>query len=81
MIEVDKKGIKAVTGKSNRLIYADKIIYDNEFITLIDGTERSKTWTKHNVEEFVDEKAALIYIEEKKWSHKCSNGESLPKVE
>lgn len=64
---VKKDKIKIVTNKSNRLIYADKAIYNDEFIALINGTEKSKTCTIHNVGEFADKKAAIDFVKEKKW--------------
>jgi hypothetical protein len=63
----EKDGVKTITGKSNRLVYASKAVYENELIALIDGTEKSKTWTIHSVEEFNDKSEAIAYIEERGW--------------
>ena len=64
MIAIDiKTGIKKITGASNRLISNDKL----GFITLIEGTKQSKTWTKQDVEEFDTRDAAITRIKEKKW--------------
>ena len=53
MINIDKNGIKKITGKGHRLVYAGK-----QLIDIIEGTEKSKTWTKHEVEELSTEKLA-----------------------
>ena len=64
MIEIDiKTGIKKITGASHRLVSNDKL----GFITLIEGTKQSKTWTKQDVEEFTTKDAAIKRIKEKKW--------------
>lgn len=48
-----KDGVKKITGKAFRLVYMEK-----QHITTIDGTAKSKTWTKQEVEEFMTEKQA-----------------------
>jgi|GEM_PF-2184681 len=54
MINIDTKtGIKKITGKGYRLVYAGK-----QLIDIIEGTEKSKTWTKQEVEELSTEKMA-----------------------
>ena len=54
MINIDTKtGIKKIMGKGHRLVYAGK-----QLIDIIEGTEKSKTWTKHEVEELSTEKLA-----------------------
>lgn len=59
MILIDtKNGIKTVTGESHRLIWMG-----NQHITTIDGTTKSKTWTKHEVEEFTEAKPLVDRIE------------------
>ena len=63
MIAIDKTGIKKITGASNRLVSNDEI----GFITLIEGTKQSKTWTKQDVEEFDTQDAAITRAKEKKW--------------
>ena len=64
MIAIDTKtGIKKITGASHRLISNEKI----GFITLIEGTKKSKTWTKQDIEEFTTKDAAIKRIKEKKW--------------
>ena len=63
MIDTDKDGIKTVTGALHRLVSNEKV----GLITVIDGTARSKTWTKQDVEEFTTEKLAVDRIKEKKW--------------
>ena len=64
MIAIDTKtGIPTITGASHRLISNDKL----GFITLIEGTKQSKTWTKQDVEEFTTKSAAITRIKEKKW--------------
>jgi len=63
MISIDKDGVKTVTGKRHRLVSADKL----GLICLIDGTARSKTWTKQDVEEFATENAAIERVKEKGW--------------
>ena len=62
MINTDKHGNKLVTGKMQRLVSNDKI----GVIALIDGTDRTATWTIHDVEEFATEELAMDRIEEKK---------------
>jgi hypothetical protein len=60
MITIDQRiKCKKVTGKMFRLVYDDK-----QIIALIDGTDKSKTWTKHNVEEFNVRSQALTQIDE-----------------
>ena len=49
---------KKITGKAFRLVYNDK-----QIIILIDGTDRSKTWTKHSAEEFFIKQQALDRID------------------
>ena len=49
---------KKLTGKAFRLIFDDK-----QIIVLIDGTSKSKTWTKHNAEEFIMNQQALARID------------------
>ena len=46
-------GIKIITGKAFRLVWMEKT-----HITTIEGTEKSKTWTKQEVEEFSGAKQA-----------------------
>ena len=46
-------GIKVITGKAFRLVWMEKT-----HITTIEGTEKSKTWTKQEVEEFSGAKQA-----------------------
>ena len=46
---------KRVTGKKFRLVYNAKL---NELICIINGTDKSKTWTKHEVEEYDSEQIA-----------------------
>ena len=54
MINIDTKtGIKKITGKGHRLVYAGK-----QLIDIIEGTEKNKTWTKQEVEELTTEKLA-----------------------
>ena len=54
MINIDTKtGIKKITGKGHRLVYAGK-----QLIDIIEGTAKNKTWTKHEVEELSTEKLA-----------------------
>lgn len=56
MIVYDTKiKCKRVTGKKNRLVYNTK---SNELIWIINGTDKSKTWTKHEVEECDSEQIA-----------------------
>ena len=58
MIIIDQKiKCKKITGKAFRLIYDDK-----QIIVLIDGTSKSKTWTKHNAEEFIVKQQVLDRI-------------------
>lgn len=49
---------KKITGNLFRLIYDGK-----KFIVLIDGTDKSKTWTKHSAEEFIVEQDAFDRID------------------
>ena len=59
MIIADQKiKCKKITGKAFRLVYDDE-----QIIVLIDGTNKSKTWTKHNAEEFSVEQQALDRID------------------
>ena len=59
MIIADQKiKCKKITGKAFRLIFDDK-----QIIALIDGTSKSKTWTKHNAEEFTMNQQALARID------------------
>ena len=44
-------GIKVITGKAFRLVWMG-----NQHITTIEGTAKSKTWTKQEVGEFMTEK-------------------------
>ena len=54
MINIDTKtGIKKITGTGQRLVYTGK-----QLIDIIKGTEKSKTWTRQNVEELATEKLA-----------------------
>lgn len=53
MISIDKNGIKTITGKAFRLVHNGK-----QHLATIEGTAKSKTWTKHEVEEFTTEKQA-----------------------
>ena len=54
MINIDTKtGIKKITGKGQRLVYAGKKLID-----IIEGTAKNKTWTKQEVEELSTEKLA-----------------------
>lgn len=58
MITIDSKNkCKKITGKAFRLVYDDK-----QIIALIDGTSKSKTWTKQNVEEFIVKQQAFDRI-------------------
>ena len=58
MIIADQKiECKKITGKAFRLVYDDK-----QIIVLIDGTSKSKTWTKHSAEEFIIKQQALARI-------------------
>jgi hypothetical protein len=60
MITIDQRiKCKKVTGKMFRLVYDDK-----QIIAIIDGTDESKTWTKHNVGEFNVRSQALAQIDE-----------------
>ena len=63
MIDTDKDGIKTVTGALHRLVSNEKV----GLITVIDGTARSKTWTKQDVEEFSTKKDAVDEIKRKGW--------------
>ena len=64
MIAIDiETGLKTITGASHRLVGNDKL----GFITLIEGTKQSKTWTKQDVEEVTTKSAAIERIKEKKW--------------
>ena len=59
MIIADQKiKCKKITGKAFRLVYDD-----GQFIVLIDGTTKSKTWTKHSAEEFIAKQQALDRID------------------
>ena len=58
MIEI-VDGIKVVTDKAFRLVWMGK-----QHITTIEGTEKSKTWTKQEVEEFTTGKQADDKIKE-----------------
>ena len=63
MIDTDKDGIKTVTGALHRLVSNEAF----GLITVIDGTARSKTWTKQDVEEFSTKKDAVDEIKRKGW--------------
>ena len=63
MIAINTKGIKKITGASQRLISNETL----GFIALIEGTKKSKTWTKQDVEEFTKREMAITRITEKKW--------------
>lgn len=54
-----KDGLKNVTGALFRLVYMDKT-----HITTIEGTAKSKTWTKQEVEEFMTEELSDDRINE-----------------
>ena len=60
MIIADQKiKCKKITGKAFRLVYDDK-----QIIVVIDGTDKSKTWTKQSAEEFPVKQQALDRIDE-----------------
>jgi len=59
----DKTKIKTVTGALHRLVSNPTL----GLITLIDGTTKSKTWTKQDVEEFSTERDAVDEIKRKGW--------------
>ena len=63
MIIIDK-GIKKITGKKFRLVYVKSLIPKEEFVIIIDGTEKSKTWTIHSVQEVDTYEKVLEKIEE-----------------
>ena len=63
MITIDK-GIKKITGKKFRLVYVKSLISEKEFVIIIDGTEQSKTWTIHSVQEVDTYEKVLEKIEE-----------------
>ena len=46
-------GIKIITGKAFRLVWMGE-----QHITTIEGTAKSRTWTKQDVEEFTTRKQA-----------------------
>ena len=56
---VYKEKYKIVTEKKFRLVY-----YDKKVIVIINGTDKSKTWTKHDIQELDTYNKALSKVEE-----------------